>query len=421
MKTHNKLNNKKICFLKNKKEAFKRIIFLIILKIIFLTLSQQISAIGIIPSSKEIPYESGQNLSFQMKILNSELIPGKVVVFADGPLAENYEISNEIIEFKEKESEKIIGVTLKSPLNIKEQGPITTKIIVRRLSYSSGTLSATVSVVSDIVLMVPYSGKYVRMKLFTSNFDRLKTSNFVVEAENLGTEDVVKAKAIIDIYGRMNEKLETIVSDEKRIDSKTKVLFNIPWTPKMRWGSYTAKATLIYDDKNIEDTKTFNIGEPNIDISTITVNNFKLGGIAKFEILLTNNWNNKINDIKGIINIFDGNKIMTTSKTESVNLEPFEKKEINAYWDTEKVVSGKYLMEIVLIYLNKEDKKEHNIYVESNQITTTPTGKAIDEKISGKSPIEIRVFLLTILVIIMIIVNIILLIKKFGKKSNNLQ
>lgn len=409
------------CDIKKDNMKIKNIIgsvgLLLIILVFISIFSSMTTALGIVPSSKEIMYEPGKEISFQIKIINSEGNAGKVVIFSDGPMAANYAISNEIIEFNQGDSERTITINLKMPATIKEQGPQITKIVARRLSDGSGTVSASVSVAAEINIMVPYEGKYLRMRLFTSNFERMKTSNFVVEAENLGTEDVVKGKVVIDIYGRMNEKLETIVSEEKRIDSKTKVLFNVPWTPQIRWGAYTAKATLIYDDMNLEDTKEFNIGEPSIEISAVNVNNFKLGGIAKFEIILTNNWNTKIDNIKGIVNILDGSKTLTTSKTEAVSLEPFEKKEINAYWDTNKVVSGKYMMEIVLNYLSKEDKKEYNIYVESDKITTTPTGKAIDGEIAGKSPIETKVILLTILVVILIIVNVIVLLKKFRKKE----
>jgi hypothetical protein len=398
-------------------------LFLFTLLCSLLLQPHQVSALGVAPSSKDIPYEAGKDITFPLKIVNSEKVSGKVVIFIDGELASYFNLSSDIVEFTSGEEDKIISVSLHMPETMEKQGPQTTSIILRRLSASQSTVSASVSVVSQINIMVPYSGKYSRIKFYTSSFETNSPSNFVIEAENLGDADIIKSKVIVDIYGTMNEKIETISSDEKRIDAKDKVLFTIPWTPKLKHGSYYAISTLIYDDKTTEDKKGFNIGEPRVDIKSISVTNFKLGGIAKFDLVLENDWNTKIDDITGIVYISDKDKIYTTSKTEAVNLGSFESKEINAYWDTQKVITGKYMLKVVMQYLGKEDTKDYDIYVSDAEITTTPSGNVVGGGATGTgtgSSIDTKIIFLIILVIIVIIINVFILMKKFKKEKKEM-
>ena len=204
------------------------------------------------------------------------------------------------------------------------------------------------------------------------------------------------------IYTPLNKKIETLTSESIDIEPNERKLISIAWKPELSNGKYLARASLIYDGKNAVDERVFTIGERKISIEKIGVKNFKLGGIAKFEIIVSNEWNEKIRNVYAEYSISDtSGKLYVEEKTASIDLPANGKGVLEAYWDTEKVKPGTYKLDIRLHFLNTMTRRIFNILVNQDSIDVGPfsgrvTGKS-DTSISGL--LKIVVYILIALII----------------------
>jgi len=391
----------------------------ILLIIVIIVLASQTYALGIAPSHSDIIFEPGLEKTIQLKVINNAHKDFDAVVYAEGKLAEYITINEPMIKLTKDQDSKIISYKLNLPKTLKKQGMHEARIVVREIpkeTKGGTTITANLAVVSKLKVMVPYKGKYAEIKLFVTNFKQNEESNFAVEVRNLGTQDILEAKAVIDIYGPLNNKLETITSNKASVKSKNKEILIAKWTPKFGSGSYHAVATLIYDELNTKDEKSFTIGTLELDIVSISVTDFRLGGIAKFDILVENNWNMEIPNVYAETTVTDNKgEIYTQFKTASADIPAFGKQELNAYWDTAKVIPGTYKFDIILNYLDQKTEKIFDIMVEYDKITATLVGKAIAVEEEEKPALVKSIYILIFLVVILIIFNIVIYFKKIRK------
>ena len=391
----------------------------ILLIIVFAVLASQTYALGIAPSHVDVIFEPALEKTIQLKVINNAHKDFDAVVYAEGELAEYITINEPMIKLLKDQDSKIISYKIKLPQSLEKQGLHEASIVVReipKITKGETTITASLAIVSKLKVMVPYKGKYAEIKLFVTDFKQNKESNFAVEVRNLGTEDILEAKAVIDIYGPLNNKLETVTSNEASVKSKNKEILIAKWTPKLGPGNYHAVATLIYDELNTKDEKSFTIGTLELKIISISVTDFRLGGIAKFDILVENNWNMEIPNVYAETTVKDNKgKIYTQFKTASVNIPAFGKQELNAYWDTAKVIPGAYKFDIVLNYLNQKTEKIFDIMVEYDKITASLVGKAIAVGEEEKPAVLKSIYILIFLVVILIIFNIVIYFKKIRK------
>jgi methionine-rich copper-binding protein CopC len=388
----------------------------IILLIVFLISTSSVYAIGVVPSHKDIIFEPNKEHEVNLKITNNENIDQIINIKTEGDLSKYIEISENNFEIKKQDS-KIITFKLNLPENIETPGVHQINIEINSKSSDLGEskISSQIGVISKINVKVPYPEKYAEARLFIPNFENQKTSNFAIEVTNLGSENIVDAKAYIDIYGPLNDKILTLKSESAMIETKQKKILNINWEPKLNPGKYFAKLTVIYDGKNAFDNKPFFIGSKVLEIDSISVDHFRLGGIAQFDILISNNWNEPIKNVYADVKISDqNNNVFALTKTSNQDIEALGKQELKAYWDTKNIKQGDYLADIALNYLDKQTRKAFDIYVGLDEIITTTSGRVVESQ-KEKEPIPKSIIILGALVLILIVFNLILL-NKFRKR-----
>ena len=392
----------------------------ILLIIVILVLASQAYALGIAPSHIDVIFEPGLEKTIQLKVMNNVHKDFDVVIYAEGELAEYITIENPTIKLSKDEDSKIISYKVKLPQSFEKQGLHEAKVVVREIpkeTKGGTTITAAVAVVSKLKVMVPYKGKYAEIKLFVTNFKENEESNFAVEVKNLGTQDILEAYAIVNIYDPSNNKVATVTSNKESIESKDNEILIAKWKPNLKSGNYRAVATLMYDNLNTRDEKSFSIGTMFLDINSITVDNFKLGGIAKFDILVENEWNEEVPQVYADTSI--GNekgKIYSTYKTSNVDIPAFGQQEINSFLDTSKLSVGRYKLNVDLNYLSQKAGMIFDIMVEQNKITANLAGRAIIDEESEESPAIIKsIYILIFLIIILIIFNIVIYFRKIRK------
>jgi hypothetical protein len=245
------------------------------------------------------------------------------------------------------------------------------------------TVSATMAVISQIIVMVPYPGKYAEGRMFITGAEEPNsTATFTISLQNFGTEDIRSVKARIEIFGPTWEKLAEFYTDETAIKSKEQGKLEAQWTPNVNKGSYMARATVYYDGKEFTIEQGFDVGTFMIDVSNISVKNFRLGDVAKFDITLYNSWNTEIKDVYVDMTIEDSaGRRMTEFKTAAIDLPAQKEGKLEAYWYTEGVMPGIYRVRLLVHYVGKLTQKEYEFEVGTNSITRIEgVGRAVTEE-----------------------------------------
>lgn len=396
---------------------------ILILGVLSIVLACNTLALGISPGRKETDFAANQKEQMQITIYNTDKAFFKAVVYAEGEYAEYITLEKSLISFTDQDEKITINYEIDYPSTEPKPGMHETRIIAMELpeeSKSQGTVvAARVAVVSKLIVRVPYPGKYAEAKLRAEKSSTDESMSFYVEVFNYGFEDIANAKATISIYGPTNEKIATIHSDEKSIKSKEKKELTAKWLPEVSEGKYHATAIVDYDGRIASSEADFQIGEGTILIKDLFVNNFRLGQIAKIDILLENTWTDYLRDIIAEVTVRDANKTYATFKINHFTIAPLDSINITSYWDTAGINVGQYYADVVLHYSEKTIKKTFNLVVSLDRIETVGIGRIIAgsslEKEQGDSIIK-SVSLLTILVGLLLVVNVYVFYKLIKKK-----
>lgn len=393
----------------------------LLLMIVIFLLAEKAFALGITPGKTTINFEPDLERTVELTILNNEQKELSLALNVESELSKYVSLEEKDIKLSPSEGSKTVKYKVKLPEKIDKPGIHEARVIIREAKSVTGegiNVGASLSVASILNINVPYEGKYAEANLFIT--DQAGETVFVVEITNYGKEDIEKAKASIDIF-EGDKKLDTLQTDEKPVEQQMRKELTSKWA-NARPGTYKAKAKISYDDKIIETEKEFKTGGFFIKLIDIAVKNFNLGQIAKFQILLENIANEKAEDVYARMTLNDqtGKKIMDV-ESQRTELQSQERKEVQAYWDTETVAKGEYNGKAEL-HANKESwEASMSMEVQQNEIKTRigPTAMAVTETKTGYKTTP----LIGILVIALIIVNIgwYLYYKKKSKKQDSAQ
>jgi len=369
--------------------------------------------IGIDASPIDITLEPGLEKTIQLRIVNDGHKDFDALVYAEGDLAEYITIDEPMIKLTKDQDSKIIFYNIKLPKSFEKKGVYSANIVIRQIPNETDDntkVTASIAVASVLKVTIPYEGKYAEIRLFAPRCKQGKESNFSIEVMNLGTEKILEAQTVIEVYNPLKNKVATITSNKVSIKSKEEKLLTASWTPDIGSGNYNAVATLTYDELSTKSEKSFTVGELLPEIISINVDNFKLGGIAKFDILVKNNLNEELKNVFAETAVKDKKgEIYTSFETISLDIPAFGKQEFNVYWDTSKVIPGTYNLDIILNYLGERTENIFEIFVEYDKIKVPIIGKAT-EALEEKPGLLKSVNNLTFIVIISIIVNVIIII-----------
>ncbi|MBS3175194.1 hypothetical protein J4440_04900 [Candidatus Woesearchaeota archaeon] len=380
--------------------------FLIIILIVLF--SMDVLSIGISPGRYTVDFQPGYYEKIDFRVINNENKDMKAVLYAEGEMANLVILKNQIIDFKSSNKEFTSSYEIKLPDEIKKPGTHEINIIAREIASNAETSGSfvgfTTAVISKLYIRVPYNGKYVEIinpSIINNGVN--KTTKFIIPVSNLGNEEILHAKAVIDILGPTNEKIATIFTDDKPVQVLEKNELIGYWMANVNPGKYHAIINVNYDGEFVKNEKTFEVGELLIDVIDVYVKDFKLGGVARFDILLESKWNEPINDIYSTMQIFNqkGDDVANI-KSASANIKALEKSQLSAFWDTEGIKTGQYDSNLSIHYSGKSSERAFKAIVTTDaiKIDTFPTGRVIGVG-SGYN----KNIMLGILVVILVIIN----------------
>lgn len=294
-------------------------------------------------------------------------------------------------------------------------------LVKARIDASADTamLRAFPSVAILYVINVLRPEKYAETSLRFSNMNEDDTAEVGFSIYNLGQPDIMSAKGNISL---MSEETQQIVAyldvpEEKNIKSWESRFLKTDFDSKgLPAGNYKAFGTLYWDENTTNLEKEFSIGKLNVNILNFT-KEFEYNSINKFDIEIESGWNTKINNIYANIEIFDINTGEQLKKFKSVNteLEPWETKILDAYFDTNGLEKGNYNAKITLEY-GRTSSVQDVIKIDEN------IGGVLFEEIPGKFHLSsLTSYITTINILyfmigVFLILNVLLLTGVFRKK-----
>jgi hypothetical protein len=382
-------------------------------------------ALGVTPARTTLDFSPNEEKNLSFTILNSE---GKdislVLTVAYSDLGLNNSVilkENTIINhIKSNELNKQIDYKVRLPTQL-SPGPHKASITILEISESNSegetTVGATVGIVTEVYINVPYPGKYAEADLNVLDASQGGEATFVMPILSKGELDLTSVKANIDIYNQLGEKVGTINTPGIEVKSGTRQELVASWKSDVPVGKYLAKAAIDADGQTINLERLFNIGQTSLEIGQIQINNFKLGQIAKFEMLVENKWSETIKEVYVQTQIFNNDgKVMADFSSAHYDIPALGKQMVAAYWDSAGAKAGTYDASLYLKYGDKSSQKNVKLKVSNNNVEVVGFGFVISEKKLSSS----NSTLITWLIIILVIANLswfILLRKKLFKKK----
>jgi len=334
----------------------KKIGLCIFLVIVTMFLINDVSAFGISPARKTINYQNGllkEDGSFD--IINKDNKEFDAVIYLDGDLKDYVMLDQNEISFKSDEDVKKIKYTVNLPANFDNPGEHEVRIIVSEVSKVIGSkesysIGVKTELVHQIRINVPYPGKYAKAELVSD--DEGGRVKFIVSVYNKGKEDIKNAKAKIQIYN-FDELVNTIETDTKSVEVGYKRDLIGTWDLPDE-GTYGVKAIVDYDGQETEVSGKLSVGNFFVKLLDIFIDEgFRLGGIAKFNVLVENIGNSLVKDLYSQLILNQDGENIADIKSANLDLNNKETQKMFIYWDTNNVKIGKYEGKVVLTYQDK--------------------------------------------------------------------
>ena len=395
--------------------------FLVILFLV-LFIFPLVSSFGITPAQKVFEYNPGSEQKHSFEIVNSENKRVNLVILPQGELAQNIALSQYYVTLTPEMSSVTITYSVKVPSSLSpgaHYGDIVITEVPDTSSSSSPTyIGSVVGIVTKVMIDVPYPGKYAESALSVSLTETGKTA-FVIPIVSKGKLDIARAKAIIDIFTPLNEKVATISTQETGLLSGERKELAVEWdTSSVVGGRYRALATIIYDESTLTLEKEFSVGTDSLSLKSVEVNDFSLGEIAKFEFLIENELNSKVDDAYVMMQVFnEAGEVMAEFKSATYNIDAFSSKLMVSFWDTEGVKTGNYDAKAFINFGQSSIQKELSLDISENDITVIGVGYVVKSAGTKGSGSIVNILIIAVVVLVLLNLTWFLILRKKVKKK----
>lgn len=331
--------------------------------LICLLLLPAVQAIGVTPSSDSINFRPNlvKEIPFNFFPTNAN---NNINIILTGDLAQYATLST-----KQLTGGGIVLVKISLP-NVLEPGQHSISVHGSEQPADSSGIFAISGITVPIRIFVPYHGKFIEASLEIPNLNINEEGTIKIHVKNIGS------KAIHQLYSKIsilnNENVVKTLETNKLIlpVEQTKTLQAKFSTKDLKEGSYKAIATIFFDDQEESLEKEFIIGDLIVSIInyTKTVTEHK---INKFYITIESKWNNPINEVFADISISQNNNKLLTSTTPTTSLGPREVKQLETFLELTEISAGRYDIEFLLHYANKQSSLKGQLSVIKKEPSTT--------------------------------------------------
>ena len=371
-------------------------------------------ALGLSPAKKVINFAPNKEETITFNLINNENKNLKVFVEVSGELAQYIQIPNNVIMINKDEKSKGLDLVVILPENFERAGLIESRIRVSQVSdVDGGTLqiSTAPSLKARLQLRVPYPSKYIESRLVVDKDDKdEKRVRFVMPMFNYGKENIENARAFLKIFDNENNIIKELETRGTSIEIGSQAKLSAGWKAESVGAYY---ADIDYDSNSLGLKESFILGLPFVNITEIIVNNFNLGDIAKFDIYLKSDWNDKVNTYADVL-IFKDDETYLSSRTDSIDLFVGKEDIVKFYWETESISEGDYNLSLTIKHELGESKHTVKLRVNEDSIIT---GLIPEKVVAGNNIIIYSIMV----IIILIVVHVLKYLKKPKKRSTKIR
>lgn len=364
-------------------------------------------ALGVTPGRTTIIFEPNLEKNISFLILNSAESSIKVGLSSTGELGRHISFSEDSFSIStggEKQASALLRLPNELSPGVHKAQIIISEIFSERIDGET-FVRASASVITEVNVVVPYPGKYAEADIYALASKDNKEVDFTIPIVNRGKLGIEKAKATIEIYDSSKRKISSLSTNEISIATGERGEVFAKWEGDISPGEYSASATLIYDDKVLTLEKDFSVGSPMLEIEQIAINDFTLGGIAKFEVMLANKWNEELRNTYSTIAVYDTNgELLDEFKSPLYDISPMEKNIIVSYWDTTGVKKGIYDAVLTIRYGENSIDRKIKLDIAENSIQVIGAGYAISSRKNNSQ--NVLVMFLAVLIIMLILINV---------------
>ena len=344
---------------------FKRGFLFILL---FFLLSSSVFAIGISPSRNVLYYEPGLEETVSFYVVNNVNTVLDVEVYSEGEFSYLLDLENQtfVLAPGEKKEFEFIFV---HPSVWDGPGDYTVKIHADEIpneDVTGGTfLSAFASVVSPVILRVPYEGMHLSANLRVESVSTGQFVPFMLKLENLGDVEIPTFDIIIHVFDSSGVQVGEIEYQESLNLNEIKYS-EVYWdSTGMEAGTYTANAEILYGGKTFETEANFKLGEVFVDIVEVQ-KEITAKKINEYRADISSKWGDSIEDVFVQLSI-DAGYDTFNFKGSNFNLDPWGSEETLLYVDLERppaqIPAGEYPATFSVVYGGFSNTKEFNIIV----------------------------------------------------------
>ena len=386
-----------------------------------LIVSSFTSALGVTPARTMVSFSPGLEQTVKFTVVNSEYKNIGIKIYVQGELNQSIALSETEFNMASTEESKEMFYTFTLPQSL-SPGPHTADIVILQkpggVEASEAFVGATVAVVTQLVVNVPYPGKYAVADLNVLNAQQNAETTFVIPVVALGAEDINSAQASIEIFDKNNIKVGELNTQPISIQSGKRGEIVSRWIANVPLGRYVAKAVLVYDGHTLDLQKEFAVGNETLELQQVTVPNFNLGGIAKFEMLIENKWSEPIVGAYSQTQVFkdDGN-VIADFKSPTYDIPALTKSIFVSYWDTAGLDAGIYNTSVFMRYGIKYSQQNIQLRVSENEIIALGLGFVISQS-GGKGNLVTVLIIIVILLVLMNIAWFFVFRKRIGNKNS---
>ena len=325
-------------------------------------LSTQSFALGIRPAKNAVDFKPGLVSSYSFTVVNDDSQPRSVKIYLEGDL-KNYVRLHKTEATISGNGELEIPYSVEFPADAElPPGENLVKIIVEhteQVDQSGISMAAKLKLAFKLTITAPYPSKYVEAAFdVTADAENIKMQTIV---DNKGSEDIGSVKPTYHIKEGTTDVF-TATGDSKSLPIGQKGVFEtFVKKTALPIGLYQALAIVNYDEKILELSKEFKLGEEKI--SLVNYDKFiKFNEISPFNIDLKNEWNKIAQNVYAelAVHVGDNNVAM---RTESFSIMPRETKKITTYLDARNIDAGAYDAELAVYYANKTEKTKFKLEI----------------------------------------------------------
>jgi len=339
----------------------KKRLFLLIFLALVLT-PFLVDSIGISPDATYLKYEPLKEGNITIRILNTKNEAIEASLVFEGVFAKYFELDAKSKRVA-KDGITPFVISYKFPYEPDSHGSNQVIVKVKEKSVDSSGVAAIVSVISKIIVDVPYPDKYLEFNFKLDNANIAETAVASFNIQNRGEDNIFTVRPYFNVYSLNNLNESVKYYESEKMFSMTKdsnrneiISFN---TSEIGIGEYYIESFLDYDGIiSKPENDTFIVGYKDVNVINYT-DILISGAIKEVDVYLRNEWNADVQNVYLQAYVEkEGSPISQKSFSHTVNMKALEVVKIPVFLDITNLIEGNYNLVLDIYYggLVKQEK-----------------------------------------------------------------